>query len=48
MPAPEELPKSIRGIAYRAATDVHSGPDFDPHMARLIAGIDKILADKAS
>jgi hypothetical protein len=45
MPAPEELPKRIREFAYRAATDVHSGPDFDPHMARLIAGIDQILAD---
>jgi hypothetical protein len=45
MPAPGELPKSIRGIAYRAAADVHSGPDFDSHMARLIAGIDQILAD---
>ena len=45
MPSPGELPKGIRGIAYRSATDVHSGPDFDAHMARLIAGIDKILAD---
>ena len=48
MPAAEELPKGIRALAYRAATDVHSVPDFDAHMARLIAGIDKILAVKAS
>jgi TIR domain len=45
MPSPRELPNSIRRITYLAGTEVQSGPDFDSHMARLIAGIDKILAD---
>jgi hypothetical protein len=48
MPSPRELPNSIRRIAYLAGTEVQSGPDFDSHMARLIAGIDKILAGSAN
>jgi hypothetical protein len=48
MPTREQLPRSIREIVYCAATQVHSGADFDSQMARLIAGIDKILADRAN
>jgi hypothetical protein len=46
MPDPRQLPGDIRQIAYRAAADVHSGLDFDTHITRLIAGIDKILAER--
>jgi hypothetical protein len=48
MPGPAQLPKSIRDIGYRAATEVRSGLDFDSHMARLTAGIDKILDGRPS
>jgi len=43
MPASQSLPRNIREIAYRNATQIHSGPDFDSHMTRLIGGIDTIL-----
>src|SRR5215813_12569272 len=46
MPGPAQLPKSIRDIGYRTDTEVRSGLDFDSHMARLIDGIDKILAER--
>jgi hypothetical protein len=36
----------MRDIAYRTATQVYSGVDFEHQMDRLIAGIDKILADR--
>lgn len=48
MPAPRQLPWNIRQIAYRAATEVRSGLDFDSDVARLIAGIDSILADRTN
>jgi hypothetical protein len=48
MPTREMLPGKMRDIVYRAATQVHSGVDFEHQMDRLVAGIDKILADKAS
>jgi hypothetical protein len=46
MPAATQLPKQMRALTYRAATHVHSGADFDSHMTRLIAGVDRILAEK--
>ncbi len=48
MPSPEQLPKSMRGIAYHNATEVRSGTDFDFHMNRLMTGIDDTLAPAAS
>jgi hypothetical protein len=47
MPTRELLPRKMRDIAYRTATQVYSGVDFEHQMDRLIAGIDKILADRA-
>jgi hypothetical protein len=46
MPTRELLPRKMRDIAYRTATQVYSGVDFEHQMDRLIAGIDKILADR--
>ena len=46
MPAAQQLPKELRTLAYRAATQVHSGADFDAHMARLISGVDRILGER--
>ena len=47
MPSPEKLPRKMSEIAYRAAINVYSGIDFEHQMDRLIAGIDRILAEKA-
>lgn len=46
MPDRGQLPKSMQEISYRTATQVQSGADFDSHMTRLVAGIDKIIADR--
>ena len=43
MPAPEELPHTIRAFAYRNALRVDSGVDFNFHMERLIASVDQVL-----
>jgi hypothetical protein len=43
MPAPEELPNTIRAFAYRNALRVDSGVDFHFHMERLIASVDQVL-----
>jgi Effector-associated domain 1/TIR domain len=44
MPPSEKLPRTIRDVAYRNATHVHSGPDFDLHMDRLFTAIDGMVA----
>jgi hypothetical protein len=44
VPSSESLPPRIRDIAYRNATHVRTGPDFDLHMSRLMAGIDGLIA----
>jgi hypothetical protein len=44
MPASEQLPEKMRPMVYHNAVQVRGGVDFDTHMARLIAGIDQILA----
>jgi Effector-associated domain 1/TIR domain len=44
MPASQKLPRTIRDVAYRNATHVNSGPDFDLHMDRLITAIDGMAA----
>jgi hypothetical protein len=48
MPASDELPEKMRPIVFHNAVQVRSGLDFDTHMARLIAGIDQILAAEKS
>jgi hypothetical protein len=42
MPLPGQLPKGISEIAYNAAAEIHSGLDFDAHLARLIEETDRI------
>ena len=41
MPDAEELPQSIRDLAFRNATPVRPDPDFHKDMDRLIRGIEK-------
>lgn len=40
MPAPEELPESIRRLAMRQSLDVRPGPDFQVDIKRLIAALE--------
>jgi hypothetical protein len=46
MPDASELPESIKEFAYRNALKVDSGPDFHPHVDRLIGAMDEILGIK--
>lgn len=42
MPTAEELPDSIKDLAYRNAVTVDGGKDFHLHMNRLVDGLDKL------
>ncbi len=46
MPAANQLPPSIEQLAYKNAATVRNDPDFEPDMARLIAGIESKLMGK--
>jgi hypothetical protein len=39
MPRPEQLPESIRDLAFRNAVQVRNDPDFHPDMDRLMIGL---------
>ena len=39
MPAAEDLPESIRGLAFRNGTQIRPAPDFSADMARLIKNL---------
>jgi hypothetical protein len=43
LPKPNELPEPLRAFAYRQATNVDTGVDFQTHMDRLIRSIDQLL-----
>ncbi len=45
MPTADELPESIRELAFRNATQVRADPDFHKDMDRLISGIKKQFSD---
>jgi hypothetical protein len=42
MPPEEELPPSLRPLAYRHACNLDSGPDFHVHVDRLIRGLEQL------
>jgi hypothetical protein len=44
MPAETDLPDEIKSFAYRNAVQLSSGKDFNVHVQRLIAEIDRALA----
>jgi uncharacterized protein (TIGR02594 family) len=46
IPAPAELPESLRQFSYRNAVRVDTGQDFDHHVDRLIRETDGILKGK--
>ena len=46
MPSGEELPSSIKLLAFRNGIPIRSDPDFHRDMDRLIAGLEKVLSDK--
>lgn len=39
MPAPEDLPESMRGLAFRNGTQIRPAPDFGADMSRLIKNL---------
>ena len=47
IPKVEELPESLKDLAYRNGLDVDSGRDFDQHIERLIRNIQPMLAGAA-
>ena len=47
LPRAEELPDCLQNLAYRNYTTARLDPDFDPDMARLIEGINALLADQS-
>ena len=44
MPCEEELPETLRPLAYRNACAVDSGRDFRHHVDRLIANLDNLIS----
>lgn len=46
IPAPSELPDSLKPFSYRNAVRVDTGQDFDHHLDRLIRETDSILKGK--
>ena len=42
-PKPEQLPDTLKALAFRQATDVAAGRDFHVHMRRLIRAMDHLL-----
>jgi hypothetical protein len=43
LPKPNELPEALREFAYRQATNIDTGVDFQPQMDRLIRSMDELL-----
>jgi TIR domain len=43
LPKPNELPEALREFAYRQATNIDTGVDFQTQMDRLIRSIDELL-----
>lgn len=48
MPATLQLPESLKDFAFRHASTIDGGQDFDVHVERLRRDIDRLLADKIS
>jgi hypothetical protein len=48
MPRSAELPDSLKAFSDVNAATVDTGRDFDHHISRLIASIDKRLADRVT
>jgi hypothetical protein len=47
MPTSDQLPQDIRNFAYRNATMVDPGPDFDCHIERLIHAVENVVGPAA-
>ncbi len=48
MPSEEDLPGTLKALAYRNAATVRPGADFDHHAERLIHGLEQLLTDKTN
>ena len=48
MPAPGELPESLRFLSYRNAAEVRPGTSLSSHLERLIAGVESLGAQAAA
>jgi formylglycine-generating enzyme required for sulfatase activity len=44
VPAPEELPESLRGLSFRHGLHVRPNPDFNKDVDRLVRGIESAVA----
>jgi hypothetical protein len=42
LPAPENLPESVRGIVFRNAAEIRAGRDLRQHIERIIVGLETI------
>ncbi len=48
MPTADELPASVRDLAFRNAAEVRSGRDFNPHMDFLCSALEAAVGPRAS
>jgi tetratricopeptide (TPR) repeat protein len=48
MPAAEDLPESLRGLAYRNGMQIRPGPDFGVDVARLVKSLRRYFAIRRS
>ena len=48
IPQAEELPESLRELAYRQGLRVRPNPDFRHDVERLIRGIEDVVSDSAA
>jgi formylglycine-generating enzyme required for sulfatase activity len=46
MPAPMDLPEDLVELAYRHATELRSGSDYQAHLNRLVRGVSSLLPEK--
>lgn len=48
MPRPEQLPESIRALAFRNATELRAGREFLPQLQRLVNACEKFVQKKVA
>jgi hypothetical protein len=48
MPREKDLPDGLKALAYRHAAEVRPEPDFQPHVQRLIGGLEELLRGEES
>jgi len=46
MPDPKDLPKDLEKLAYKQATELRSGADYQAQLNRLVRGMSSLLAEQ--